>query len=341
MARALINVPPKAKRGEVIEIKTLISHVMETGFRHTATGDIVSRATSSRLSSARYNGEEIFRADCFRRSRPIRSSPSSPSRPRAARFEFEWTGDNGFSGDGQGQRSRSNETASPMHGLASSLLAACRRAALRAAPRSRRTSAAPATSFMAPETRAMQDDDTANPGMLWVLDGEALWRPRPARAGRPAPTATAMPQASMKGVAARYPAFDASSASRSISKGASISAARKHQKAPPLAHESNDLLALSAFVARQSRGMPIAAGQDPRARAICRKRPRTFTRRQGQLNLSCANCHDDNWGKHLAGIGDPAGPSDRLSALSAGMADARLAAAPAAQLHVRHPGAAL
>ena len=45
--------------------------------------------------------------------------------------------------------------------------------------------------FMGRETRAMQDDDVANPGMLWVLDGEALWARRPARPARPAPIATA------------------------------------------------------------------------------------------------------------------------------------------------------
>jgi len=40
---ALINVPPKAKRGEVIEIRTLTSHIMETGFRHTVDGRLVPR----------------------------------------------------------------------------------------------------------------------------------------------------------------------------------------------------------------------------------------------------------------------------------------------------------
>ena len=45
---------------------------------------------------------------------------------------------------------------------------------------------------MSRETRAMQDDDTANPGMLSVLDGEALWSHKAGAANRPAPTATAM-----------------------------------------------------------------------------------------------------------------------------------------------------
>ena len=41
MASALINVPAKAKRGDIIEIKTLMSHIMETGYRHTASGEVV------------------------------------------------------------------------------------------------------------------------------------------------------------------------------------------------------------------------------------------------------------------------------------------------------------
>jgi len=56
MARALINVPPKAKRGQVIEIKTLISHIMETGFRHDNVGKPIPRNIITSFV-ARYNGE--------------------------------------------------------------------------------------------------------------------------------------------------------------------------------------------------------------------------------------------------------------------------------------------
>lgn len=64
MAQALINVPAKAKRGEIVEIKTLISHPMETGVRHTTTGEPIPRDIINRLV-CRYNGEEVFRADLF------------------------------------------------------------------------------------------------------------------------------------------------------------------------------------------------------------------------------------------------------------------------------------
>jgi sulfur-oxidizing protein SoxZ len=96
MPSALINVPKKAKRGDVIEIKTLMSHIMETGFRHTSAGELVPRDIITSFV-CRYNGAEIFRADLF---------PAIAANPYVSfftvakengKFEFEWTGDNGFS----------------------------------------------------------------------------------------------------------------------------------------------------------------------------------------------------------------------------------------------------
>ena len=95
MARALINVPKTAKRGQVIEIKTLISHVMETGFRHTTTGEPIPRNIITNFVCT-YNGEEIFRAALY---------PAISANPFITFFTvakesgtvaFKWTGDNGF-----------------------------------------------------------------------------------------------------------------------------------------------------------------------------------------------------------------------------------------------------
>jgi sulfur-oxidizing protein SoxZ len=63
-ARALINVPPKAKRGEVIGIKSLISHEMETGFRPNAMGQLIPRNIIKEFVCT-YNGVEVFRAEFF------------------------------------------------------------------------------------------------------------------------------------------------------------------------------------------------------------------------------------------------------------------------------------
>jgi len=111
----------------------------------------------------------------------------------------------------------------------------------------------------------------------------------------------------MKGVAARYPAFDAT-AGQVVDLGQRINLCRRdHQKAPELAYESRDLLALSAFVARQSRGQPIAIADDARSANALMQGRKLFNERMGQLNLSCAICHDDNWGQKLGGTSIPQG----------------------------------
>jgi len=155
--------------------------------------------------------------------------------------------------------------------------------------------------LMSRETRAMQDEDATNPGMLWVLDGEALWNRKAGAAERACADCHGDARASMKGVAARYPAFDSSRA-RPVSLEQRINLCRTgRQKAAPLAYESKELLALSAYVARQSRGLPVSILIDARSKPFLEAGREAFHRRQGQLNLACAQCHDDNWGKRLAG----------------------------------------
>jgi sulfur-oxidizing protein SoxA len=155
-------------------------------------------------------------------------------------------------------------------------------------------------SFMTPDTRAMQDDDTANPGMLWVLDGEALWKRKTGGADKACADCHNDARTSMKGVAARYPAFD-KTLGRPVDLEQRFNLCRtNHQQAPPLAYESHDLLALSALVAQQSRGIPIETS-DPQLEPFIAKGRELFMQRQGQLNLACSNCHDDNWDKRLAG----------------------------------------
>jgi L-cysteine S-thiosulfotransferase len=155
--------------------------------------------------------------------------------------------------------------------------------------------------LMSAETKAMQDEDSANPGMLWVLDGEALWNRRAGEADRScADCHDAAPQ-SMRGVAARYPAFDGKRGTAVDLQGRINLCRTEQQKAPPLAFERQELLALTTYVGRQSRGLPIDAS-DPRLDPAVETGREIFTRRQGQLNLACAQCHDDNWGQKLAGI---------------------------------------
>jgi sulfur-oxidizing protein SoxZ len=96
MARALINVPPKAKKGEIITIKTLISHDMETGYRHDHMGKQIPRDIISEFVCT-YNGQEIFRAELHPAiaANPFLSFTTIAT--DSGKIEFKWTGDNGFS----------------------------------------------------------------------------------------------------------------------------------------------------------------------------------------------------------------------------------------------------
>jgi L-cysteine S-thiosulfotransferase len=155
--------------------------------------------------------------------------------------------------------------------------------------------------FMSRETRAMQDDDTANPGLLWVLEGRTQWNRKIGAAGRACVDCHGDARLSMKGVAARHPAFDAAQG-RPLTLEQRVNRCRSdRQQAPPLAWESRELLALTAYIARQSRGLPIEIAADPRAQPFLDAGRATFDRRQGQLDLACSQCHDANWGRQLAG----------------------------------------
>jgi sulfur-oxidizing protein SoxA len=186
-------------------------------------------------------------------------------------------------------------------------------------------------SFMTPDTQAIQNDDTANPGMLWVLDGEALWKSKAGATAKSCADCHGDAAAGMRGVAARYPAFD-TKLRRPVDLEQRINLCRaQHQQATPLPYESRDLLALTTFVAEQSRGMPIETGADPQLELFIAKGRELFMQRQGQLNLACANCHDDNWDKRLAGSaitqGHPTGyPLYRLEWQSLGSLQRRLRA---------------
>ena len=111
---------------------------------------------------------------------------------------------------------------------------------------------------MGRELRAMQDDQAANPAMLWLAEGDALWKTAVGEAARSCADCHGESGAAMKGVAARHPAIDLESG-RPRNLEQSINLCRtKRQRAAPLDYESRELLALTGFVASQSRGMPIA-----------------------------------------------------------------------------------
>ena len=155
--------------------------------------------------------------------------------------------------------------------------------------------------FMSPQTQAMQLDDARNPAMLWVKQGEELWQRKAGAADRACAGCHADASTSMRGVAARYPRFDAVE-QRPVNLTERIQRCRqRNQQAAPLAAESADLLSLASFVALQSRGMPIVPDADPKLAPFRDSGQRLYQQRIGQLNFSCAQCHDQNAGQRLAG----------------------------------------
>jgi sulfur-oxidizing protein SoxA len=141
--------------------------------------------------------------------------------------------------------------------------------------------------FMSRETQAMQDDEVTGPAALWLLEGEALWKGDCARCHG---------DDGMKGVAARYPALHDG---KLVNLEQRINTCRTEQaKLPALAYESRELLALAAYVGRQSRGLPI---QVEKLEPFFGAGMAAFHRRQGQLNLACTQCHDEHGGRKLAG----------------------------------------
>lgn len=164
-------------------------------------------------------------------------------------------------------------------------------------PRSERQSG---YDMMAPSTRALQDDEFTNPGALWLLDGEALWEAKVGPQKRACADCHGDARQSMRGVAARHPTFDVQR-KRAFNLEGRIDICRTEQQSmPALGYEAKEMLALTMMVAAQSKGMPIESDHKALSQDIERGR-RMFKTRQGQLDLSCAQCHDDNWGKKLGG----------------------------------------
>lgn len=123
---------------------------------------------------------------------------------------------------------------------------------------------------MSPDIQAMQRDETANPGLLWLQDGADLWAAPPAP-DRPACAGChGDARASMRGVAARYPAYDAATGAAIDLQGRINACRTRHQGAAAFGFESQDLLGLATYVGAQSRDLPITAPNDPRLAPVRR-----------------------------------------------------------------------
>jgi L-cysteine S-thiosulfotransferase len=155
--------------------------------------------------------------------------------------------------------------------------------------------------FQSQETQQLEADDGANPGMLWVEQGSALWRKAEGTAGKSCANCHGENAERMKGVAATYPKVDPKTG-KLLNIESRINRCRTEQMAAPaFAFESQGLLGLTAFVTHQSRGMPRHVAVDAAAKPFFEAGKTFYETRQGQLNLACGQCHDENAGKRLRG----------------------------------------
>lgn len=150
------------------------------------------------------------------------------------------------------------------------------------------------------ETRQVESDSFENPGMLNVERGEEIWNTVEGAAGKSCATCHEDASESMAGVGASYPKWDAAN-SRPINVELQIDACRtEHMQAEPYKFDAQDQKDLTAFIKHQSLGTPVevdlAAGE---MMSWWERGKERYYLRTGQLNLSCASCHEDNNGRYI------------------------------------------
>lgn len=156
------------------------------------------------------------------------------------------------------------------------------------------------STFLQPDTRALQEDHFANPGFLWVDKGRNLYSST-SESDEACSNCHGADGDELAGVAAHYPAVDETTGKLLNIEGRINQCRQMHQKLDALPYESEPLLALTAYVSYLSRSEPASVDISGAAEDwYARGRDLFFTRR-GQYNLSCHQCHDENWGKQLRG----------------------------------------
>jgi sulfur-oxidizing protein SoxA len=153
--------------------------------------------------------------------------------------------------------------------------------------------------FLKDETKGMQDDDFLNPGMLWVGFGQEMWSVVEGEAGKSCQNCHDDAEETMKGVGASYPKYH-EPWGKLINLEQRINLCRtENMKAPAWQWESDELLAMTAYVRHQSRGMSVRVRIDGPARPLFDKGKEFYYRRRGLFDMACSHCHDKYYGRYL------------------------------------------
>ncbi|MEL6664689.1 MAG: sulfur oxidation c-type cytochrome SoxA [Pseudomonadota bacterium] len=151
--------------------------------------------------------------------------------------------------------------------------------------------------FLTAETQRLQSDEFENPGYLWVDRGSELFTV----ATEASPSCSSCHSGGLTGAATKYPKLDEGSGMLLNLEGRINQCRTEHQGQAPWAYESEELLSVTAFVAEQSKGMPIDIEVTAETQPYVDKGQDYFLTRRGQFNLSCQQCHTENWGTQLRG----------------------------------------
>ena len=153
--------------------------------------------------------------------------------------------------------------------------------------------------FLTKETQALQDDDSVNPGFLWIGEGEAQWSMVEGEAGKACADCHGNAVVTMRTAGTSFPKFYEPSG-KLINLEQRINLCRtENMAAPAWEWESDELLAMTAYVRHQSRGLPMSVAIDGPARPFFDQGKAFFFRRLGLLDMSCAQCHDTYYDKRL------------------------------------------
>ncbi len=156
--------------------------------------------------------------------------------------------------------------------------------------------------YQSAPVRSLQDSEGGNPGRLWTRYGAKLWSLADGEAGKSCADCHNVAEKAMRGVGARYPAFDAAEG-KLLNLSRRINLCRTlNMKAEPWAEGADELRAMTAYVRAQSRGMPVRVRIDGPASAFFEAGKAHYYDRRGQFNLSCAGCHQFSAGRKLRAV---------------------------------------
>ncbi len=152
--------------------------------------------------------------------------------------------------------------------------------------------------FLTAETQDQQTDAFSNPGWLWVEKGAELFRDD--AGSKSCISCHTDPDTEFTNLVSRYPLVDDQAGLIGVENRINI-CRTQNQNQIPFMYESDELLSLTTYLKSISTGQVIDYKMSPKLRNHFESGQRYFYRRRGQLNLSCHQCHDNNWGAKMRG----------------------------------------